>query len=563
MSAKPEPKLSSEKLQQAAFASASSALVAHSGGFAPGGASGKGPGAEVELDDLFSLRRPKNVFSGASSGLQSIAKGVLGGATALIAAPAIGAREEGALGFLKGLGAGIASAVMLPVAGAAIGVVQLGRGICNTPEAINSAREGKRWNNERRQWIVENLEEEAAATPADDEDILTAARERARANEATSSASRQGGGAGPAETGFYEALGVAPSASQAEIKRAYYLLARQLHPDKNPDDPQAKAKFQAIGEAYQVLSNDELRAKYDAGGKDGLGEQDFVDTSAFFAALFGSDKFEPLVGRLGLATMAMAGVELSKADAQLLQERREGRIAIHLAELLSPFVQGDLAAFDAAATALALDLSKASFGSTMLHSIGFMYTNAAEQWLGDLMNVGAGGSTAEKFSNAFEGVGAKFRQKRQQMAAQASALGAAWKVYQEFRKAGNDAERPAGDGQTAEEAQASARARMAAAQEAILPHVIDALWNASILDIQKTVRHAVSKLLHDAAVTRDARFSRAMGLKRLGTIFQSAVEVEGTSDARSAIEAAMRAAVARAERANDDEASRAGGGFKQ
>ena len=77
MSAKPEPKLSSEKLQQAAFASASSALVAHSGGFAPGGASGKGPGAEVELDDLFSLRRPKNVFSGASSGLQSIAKGVL------------------------------------------------------------------------------------------------------------------------------------------------------------------------------------------------------------------------------------------------------------------------------------------------------------------------------------------------------------------------------------------------------------------------------------------------------------------------------------------------------
>lgn len=328
----------------------------------------------------------------------------------------------------------------------------------------------------------------------------------------------------------------------------------QQHPDKNPDDPQAKAKFQAIGEAYQVLSNDELRARYDANGKDGLGEQEFVDTSAFFAALFGSDKFEPLVGRLGLATMAMAGVELSRADSNALQARREGRIAVRLADLLTPVVGGDLAAFDNAAVALAADLSKASFGSTMLHSIGFMYINAAEQWLGDIMNVGGGGSAGEVFSNALEGVGAKFRQKRQQMAAQASALGAAWKVYQEFRKAGDDiGDGPEGAGRSPEEAQAAVRARMAAAQEAILPHVIEALWNASILDIQMTIRHAVSKLLHDAAVTKEARFARAVGLKRLGAIFQAAVEVEGTNDARSAIEAAMRAAVSKADKHEDAE----------
>ena len=324
------------------------------------------------------------------------------------------------------------------------------------------------------------------------------------------------------------------------------------HPDKNPDDPTAKAKFQAIGEAYQVLSSDELRARYDASGKDGLGETEFADTSAFFAALFGSDKFEPLVGRLDLATMAMAGVELSKSERLALQARREGRIAINLAEMLAPFVLDDVAAFDKAATALADDLAKASFGSTMLHSIGFMLLNAAEQWLGDLVNVGTSGSAGEQFTNALEGVGAKFRQKRQQMAAQASALGAAWKVYQEFRKAGDDAGDGAGAAQTAEEAQEAVRARLAAAQEAILPHVIEALWNASILDIQKTIRHAVAKLLHDAAVTKDARFARAMGLKRLGGIFQAAVEVEGTNDARSAIEAAMRAAVSKAGSKEDD-----------
>ena len=175
-----------------------------------------------------------------------------------------------------------------------------------------------------------------------------------------------------------------------------------------------------------MLSNEELRARYDAGGKDGLGEQDFVDTSAFFAALFGSDKFEPLVGRLGLATMAMAGVDLSKSEAAALQARREGRIAVKLAEMLAPYVAGDIEAFRAASKRLAADLAKASFGSTMLHSIGFMYVNASEQWLGDFVNVAGGGSPVDVIANAWEGVGAKFRQKRQQMAAQASALGAAW-----------------------------------------------------------------------------------------------------------------------------------------
>jgi curved DNA-binding protein CbpA len=64
-----------------------------------------------------------------------------------------------------------------------------------------------------------------------------------------------GGGGGDrkvSETEFYELLEVTPTATTAEIKRQYYLMARKLHPDKNPDDPTAKDKFQKIGEAYQV-----------------------------------------------------------------------------------------------------------------------------------------------------------------------------------------------------------------------------------------------------------------------------------------------------------------------
>lgn len=244
--------------------------------------------------------------------------------------------------------------------------------------------------------------------------------------------------------------------------------------------------------------------------------------------------------------MAMAGVELSKGDLSTLQQRREARVAIHLADLVKKFVEGDEEGFRRDTHAMATDLSKASFGTTMLHSIGFMYINSAEQWLGDPMN-GAGNVVL----STFDGVAAKFRQKRQQVTAQAGALGAAWKVYQEFRKAGDEL----GDGPnpaTPEEAQAQVKARMAAAQEAILPHVIEALWNASVLDIQTTIRHAVSKLLHDSSVTHEARVKRAYGIKELGNVFRSVVLTESVN-ARSAIEAAMRAAIFKTQGQQEEE----------
>ncbi len=70
---------------------------------------------------------------------------------------------------------------------------------------------------------------------------------------------------------FYDVLGVAKSANADEIKKAYRKAAIKYHPDKNPDDKAAEEKFKEAAEAYDVLSDDQKRARYDQFGHAGMG----------------------------------------------------------------------------------------------------------------------------------------------------------------------------------------------------------------------------------------------------------------------------------------------------
>ena len=69
---------------------------------------------------------------------------------------------------------------------------------------------------------------------------------------------------------YYEVLGLSKGASDEDIKKAYRKLAKQYHPDMNPGDKEAEAKFKEVNEAYQVLTDPEKRRMYDQFGHAGV-----------------------------------------------------------------------------------------------------------------------------------------------------------------------------------------------------------------------------------------------------------------------------------------------------
>ena len=141
---------------------------------------------------------------------------------------------------------------------------------------------------------------------------------------------------------YYQILGVPRNADEKEIKRAFRKLAQQYHPDKNPGDKTAEAKFKEINEAYTVLSDAEKRSKYDRFGAQweqyaaGGGRPEGFDWGGWTSAGGGSggrggsqyrtvtpEEFEQMFGGAG----GGAGGFSSFFDALLAQGRGDGRRA--------------------------------------------------------------------------------------------------------------------------------------------------------------------------------------------------------------------------------------------
>jgi molecular chaperone DnaJ len=96
---------------------------------------------------------------------------------------------------------------------------------------------------------------------------------------------------------YYDTLGVARSASEDEIKKAYRKLAMQYHPDRNPDDKAAEEKFKTAAEAYEVLSDPDKRTRYDRFGHQGVAS-DFGSGGFQWADFSHAGDFEDILGNL-------------------------------------------------------------------------------------------------------------------------------------------------------------------------------------------------------------------------------------------------------------------------
>ena len=485
---------------------------------------GAGPSQEDEdeeemmaaMGSMFS--RPRNLGDGVASGLKVAAAGVLGGVASLVAMPVMetvqGARESGAKGAAKGLavglGKGVATCAVGVVAGPVAGVVQIGRGAAHTPEAIAASSKGKQWDSEKRKWIDYSLPDEAAEVAAAEAEM----------------AERKGGrGGAVADTSFYEMLGVAPEATESEIKKGYMKKARLMHPDKNPDDPEAKEKFQKLGEAYQVLSNADARAKYDARGKEGLDEMSFMDASQFYQMLFGSEEFDDFIGELQLAqVISMAeGNEPSFKAMKHKQHKREVDCAVKLAELLAPCLDDafDEGAWEAKLQGQATELARTAFGEVLLHTIGKVYVAKAAVH-------GTAGPTKEYWQQKQRTWGNYLRAAKsgvKMYKAGKEAMKEGERIEKEAEKAAEGKEGDEAEAAKKEAAEAAMRAS-AAGQGKDMATFMEGAWHISVIDVESTLRTVCKKVLSDTSVPKEARLKRAAAMRRCGEIFLAAESPE-------------------------------------
>ncbi|KEF62210.1 uncharacterized protein A1O9_00182 [Exophiala aquamarina CBS 119918] len=134
------------------------------------------------------------------------------------------------------------------------------------------------------------------------------------------------------DSSYYDALDVKPDATELEIKKAYRKLAITTHPDKNPGDETAHERFQAVGEAYQVLSNRDTRAAYDKYGKEkAMPREGFEDPAEFFSMIFGGDAFVDIIGELSLLkdlTHTM-DITMEQMEEEELAKSAEEKLNVH------------------------------------------------------------------------------------------------------------------------------------------------------------------------------------------------------------------------------------------
>mmetsp|Transcript_32584 Transcript_32584/g.59917 ORF Transcript_32584/g.59917 Transcript_32584/m.59917 type:complete len:542 (-) Transcript_32584:423-2048(-) len=468
------------------------------------------------MHDLFTTRRPKDLTEGVFSALSNVVKGAAGGVVAFVAFPIVGATKGGVGGFVAGAIGGAISGFALPTAGVVTAAQQVIRGIEATPEAVRNARAGMVWDEGTRKWEQYFLEEE----------LRDLAHEAA--NQRTESSKK--GASGGANRNvkdrlYYDLLKVRTDATSSEIKRAYYKEARRIHPDKNPDDPDADEKFRQLSTACQVLSDAKKRAAYDRRGASASDEMEAaskIDPYLFFSIMFGTELVEPYVGELRIASLADQLLQFSQEESKdlpffkkgsdLAQRKREVDIAVHLRDRVEMYVDEAITApaFADSCRSEAEKIAKGAFGETYLMSIGSAMELEASQFLGYRKSV-----LGWRGNLSF--IKKKMRSIQQAGSTARALLGAAKSSFDAMKLVSDeDSGKKAEDGSQKVDIEDLKKYGGHA-----LPSILDFAWRMNERDISYTIREACRRLFSDASASSNERIRRADAVLTLGHEFFS------------------------------------------
>ncbi|KDR71833.1 hypothetical protein GALMADRAFT_253605 [Galerina marginata CBS 339.88] len=366
----------------------------------------------------------------------------------------------------------------------------------------------------------------------------------------------------PLETGYYDILGVPITATTDDIKKAYRRLAIKHHPDKNPNDPHAEERFKEIAIAYQTLSDDTLRRKYNEfGPKESAPEGGYVDPEEVFGAIFGGERFVPIIGHISLARDMKTALQeaedaegdeedsqgpkmvkdakgrdvlspeekakkeekdrikaekdrVKAAEKAAARAERVGKLVENMERKLSIFTESATGPEDPDVSNSwrticqleAEELKRESYGIELLHTIGFTYVSKAKHHLAT--------------NQTFLGVGGwlhNVQGKYHVFSETVSTLRAAIELKSVFDQI-----------QAAEKAGNLSPEEKKRLEEQAAEKGLQALFKGTKLEVESILREVCERVLSDAGITREKAVLRAVALQMLGEAYMGVKKEDGT-----------------------------------